>query len=73
MYESEGNGEILEEELAVILEIMLGVEEVELSALFLARKRPDTGTITYGKTPFLFVMISFFSLPFALFIQLYHK
>ncbi|XP_072226977.1 lysophosphatidylcholine acyltransferase 1 [Leuresthes tenuis] len=49
MYESEGNGEILEEELAVILEIMLGVEEVELSAVFLARKRPDTGTITYDE------------------------
>ncbi|KAM4539903.1 LOW QUALITY PROTEIN: lysophosphatidylcholine acyltransferase 1 [Odontesthes bonariensis] len=47
MYESEGNGEILEEALAVILEIMLGGRELELSALFLERKGPDTGTITF--------------------------
>ncbi len=50
MYESEGSGEVLEEELAAILEIMLGVEEVELSGLFLSLDRPDTGKITYGKS-----------------------
>lgn len=45
MYESE-NGEVLEEELALILEIMLGVKEVQLSRLF-QTLRPDTGKITY--------------------------
>lgn len=45
MYESE-EGDVLEEELALILEMMLGVKEVQLPRL-----RPDTGRITYGKTP----------------------
>ncbi|XP_031143008.1 lysophosphatidylcholine acyltransferase 1 [Sander lucioperca] len=49
MYESEENGYILEEELAAILEIMLGVKEVELSGLFLALDRPDSAKITYDE------------------------
>lgn len=53
MYESEESGEILEEELAGILEIMLGVKEVRLSSVCLTLG-PDTGKITYGKTLFLF-------------------
>uniref|UniRef100_A0A7N8YE66 Lysophosphatidylcholine acyltransferase 1 n=1 Tax=Mastacembelus armatus TaxID=205130 RepID=A0A7N8YE66_9TELE len=44
MYESEVREEILQEDLATILEIMLGVKNMELSGLFL-----DTGKITYGK------------------------
>uniref|UniRef100_A0A7N8X9V5 Lysophosphatidylcholine acyltransferase 1 n=1 Tax=Mastacembelus armatus TaxID=205130 RepID=A0A7N8X9V5_9TELE len=42
MYESEVREEILQEDLATILEIMLGVKNMELSGLFL-----DTGKITY--------------------------
>ncbi|KAM7372892.1 hypothetical protein PAMP_007785 [Pampus punctatissimus] len=49
MYESEENREVLEQELAAILEIMLGVEEVELSLLFLSLKEPDTAKITYDE------------------------
>lgn len=49
MYESEENGEVPEEELATILEVILGIKEVELSGLFLALGRPDTAKITYGK------------------------
>ena len=49
MYESEESGEVLEEELASIFEIMLGVEEVELSVLFLSLEDPDKEKITYGK------------------------
>ncbi|XP_078123753.1 lysophosphatidylcholine acyltransferase 1 [Sander vitreus] len=49
MYESEENGYVLEEELAAILEIMLGVKEVELSGLFLALNRPDSAKITYDE------------------------
>ncbi|XP_076610993.1 lysophosphatidylcholine acyltransferase 1 [Chaetodon auriga] len=49
MYESEEDGEIQEEELATILEIMLGVEEVELSGFFLSLDRPDTEKITYDE------------------------
>ncbi|CAN9503762.1 unnamed protein product [Ophioblennius macclurei] len=48
MYENEDGGEILEEELAVTLEIMLGVKDVDLSALFSTQK-PDTGRITYDE------------------------
>lgn len=55
MYESEESGEVLEHELVAILEIMLGVEEVELSMLFLELESPDTAKITYGKTHCLFV------------------
>ncbi|XP_034748474.1 lysophosphatidylcholine acyltransferase 1 [Etheostoma cragini] len=49
MYESEENGYILVEELATILEIMLGVKEVELSGLFGALDRPDSAKITYDE------------------------
>lgn len=56
MYENEEDGEILEEELAAILEIMLGVKEVELSGLFLSLEGQDTERITYGKTLFLFIV-----------------
>lgn len=48
MYENEDNGEILEEELCVILEIMLGVKEVGLHGLFLSLEEPDTGRIAYN-------------------------
>ncbi|XP_028256306.1 lysophosphatidylcholine acyltransferase 1 [Parambassis ranga] len=49
MYESEEDGTILEKELAVILEIMLGVKEMELSVLFLTLNGPNTGKITYDQ------------------------
>ncbi|XP_070777716.1 lysophosphatidylcholine acyltransferase 1 [Enoplosus armatus] len=49
MYESEENGGVLEEELATILEIMLGVKEVELSGLILALGDPDAAKITYNE------------------------
>ncbi|XP_013883872.1 lysophosphatidylcholine acyltransferase 1 [Austrofundulus limnaeus] len=49
MYENEDGGEILEEDLAVVLEIMLGVKDVDLSGLFLALGRPDTRKITYDE------------------------
>ena len=57
MYESEESGDVLEEDLATILEIMLGVDEVELSGLFLELDRPDTEKITYGKTWGLVVQV----------------
>lgn len=53
MYGNQDSGEILEEDLAVVLEIMLGVKDVELSGLFLALGRPDTRKIPYGKSLFL--------------------
>ncbi|XP_041867464.1 lysophosphatidylcholine acyltransferase 1 isoform X2 [Melanotaenia boesemani] len=46
MYENEESGEILEEELVVVLEIMLGVKKVELSGLL---EGSQTGTISYNK------------------------
>ncbi|GAA6231815.1 lysophosphatidylcholine acyltransferase 1-like [Lates japonicus] len=49
MYESEENGDILEEDLTTILEIMLGVRDVELSGLFLSLDRPDKEKITYDE------------------------
>uniref|UniRef100_UPI003AAEBA9D lysophosphatidylcholine acyltransferase 1 n=1 Tax=Centroberyx gerrardi TaxID=166262 RepID=UPI003AAEBA9D len=52
MYESEESRNVLVEDLANILETMLGVEEVELSRLFLALDSvgiPDTGKITYDE------------------------
>ncbi|XP_053303204.1 lysophosphatidylcholine acyltransferase 1 [Pleuronectes platessa] len=49
MYESEEDGDVQEEDLATILEIMLGVKEVELSGLFLSLDRPDTERITYDE------------------------
>lgn len=48
MYEREEGGEIQEAELAAILEIMLGVKEVELSGLFLSLDE-DTEAITHGE------------------------
>lgn len=56
IYESEENGEVLEEDLATILEIMLGVKEVELSGLFLSLDGPDTAKITYGEIRRSFVI-----------------
>lgn len=50
MYENEENGQVLEEDLTAILEIMLGVKELDLSVLFLSLDGPDTGKITYGET-----------------------
>ncbi|TMS18579.1 Lysophosphatidylcholine acyltransferase 1 [Larimichthys crocea] len=47
MYENKEKGEVIEEDLAAILEIMLGVQEVELSGLFLSLDGPDTNKITY--------------------------
>ncbi|MEQ2201379.1 hypothetical protein XENOCAPTIV_011517, partial [Xenoophorus captivus] len=41
-------GEITEDDLAVILEIMLGVKEVELSPMFLQLQASDMRKITYG-------------------------
>ncbi|KAM4725005.1 lysophosphatidylcholine acyltransferase 1 isoform 2-T2 [Anableps anableps] len=49
MYENEDSGEVTGDDLAVVLEIMLGVKEVELSALFLELEAPDTGKITYDE------------------------
>ncbi|KAM9838365.1 lysophosphatidylcholine acyltransferase 1 isoform 2-T2 [Aulostomus maculatus] len=49
MYESNDHGEVQEQELAAILEIMLGVKEVELSMLFLQLDRTDTEKITYDE------------------------
>ncbi|XP_008329467.1 lysophosphatidylcholine acyltransferase 1 [Cynoglossus semilaevis] len=50
MYESEETAEVQEQDLATILEIMLGVEEVELSVMFLTMDRgTDTGRLTYDE------------------------
>ncbi|XP_036949563.1 lysophosphatidylcholine acyltransferase 1 [Acanthopagrus latus] len=49
MYENEDNGEAREEDLATILEIMLGVKEVELSGLFLSLDNDDQETMTYDE------------------------
>uniref|UniRef100_A0A3Q3XAD3 Lysophosphatidylcholine acyltransferase 1 n=1 Tax=Mola mola TaxID=94237 RepID=A0A3Q3XAD3_MOLML len=49
MYESKESGEVEEVNLAAILEIMLGVKEIELSGLFLSLDGPDTGKITYDE------------------------
>lgn len=51
MYESTEDGQVQENDLAAILEIMLGVKEVELSCLFLSLDNPDVETITYGEMP----------------------
>lgn len=48
MYEGEEGGEIQETDLAAILEIMLGVKEVQLSGLFLSLDE-DTERITHGE------------------------
>ncbi|XP_030268873.1 lysophosphatidylcholine acyltransferase 1 [Sparus aurata] len=49
MYEKEDNGEVREEDLAAILEIMLGVKEVDLSGLFLSLDNDDQETMTYDE------------------------
>lgn len=64
MYEKEESGEVQEDDLAAILEIMLGVQDVELSCYFLALDNPDKESTTYGKRRFF--------LPSAVF-QLQHK
>ncbi|KAJ0054850.1 hypothetical protein NL108_006281, partial [Boleophthalmus pectinirostris] len=46
MYQNEDDGSVTEEDLATILEIMLGVEKMDLSGLFLSLQE-DTGKITY--------------------------
>lgn len=51
MYENEENGKVLGEDLATIFEVMLGVEEIELSALFLSLEDSSKEKITYGKVP----------------------
>lgn len=48
MYENEEEGYVLEDDLATILEIMLGVENLVISELFLSMEN-DTGKTTYGK------------------------
>lgn len=48
MYENEETGDVLRRDLAAILEIMLGVKNVELSSLFSSLKGPHRATITYG-------------------------
>uniref|UniRef100_A0A3B4AJE4 EF-hand domain-containing protein n=1 Tax=Periophthalmus magnuspinnatus TaxID=409849 RepID=A0A3B4AJE4_9GOBI len=47
MYQDEDDGSVTEEDLAAILEIMLGVEKVDLSGLFLSLQE-ETGKITYA-------------------------
>ncbi|XP_041663970.1 lysophosphatidylcholine acyltransferase 1 isoform X2 [Cheilinus undulatus] len=49
LYENDESGEVLEEDLASIFEIMLGVEEVELSGFFLSLNGPDVGRITFDE------------------------
>uniref|UniRef100_A0A8D3E350 Lysophosphatidylcholine acyltransferase 1 n=1 Tax=Scophthalmus maximus TaxID=52904 RepID=A0A8D3E350_SCOMX len=49
MYEAEEDGDVREDDLAAILETMLGLKEVELSGVFLSLDRPDTGTIAYDE------------------------
>ncbi|KAJ0003185.1 hypothetical protein NQD34_008283 [Periophthalmus magnuspinnatus] len=48
MYQDEDDGSVTEEDLAAILEIMLGVEKVDLSGLFLSLQE-ETGKITYDE------------------------
>lgn len=49
MYESTEDHQVQENDLVAILEIMLGVKEVELSCLFLSLNNPDVEAITYGE------------------------
>ncbi|XP_030003303.1 lysophosphatidylcholine acyltransferase 1 [Sphaeramia orbicularis] len=49
MYENEENGEVLGEDLATIFEVMLGVEEIELSAFFLSFEDSSKEKITYDE------------------------
>uniref|UniRef100_A0A1A8JJG3 Lysophosphatidylcholine acyltransferase 1 n=1 Tax=Nothobranchius kuhntae TaxID=321403 RepID=A0A1A8JJG3_NOTKU len=61
MYENE-RGEILEEDLAVVMEIMLGVKDVDLSGLFLAQGKLDERKITYDELHHLLENTSHLSL-----------
>lgn len=56
MYENEENGEVKEEDVGSILEIMLGVENIELACVFLCLDNPDAEHMTYGKMQFLFLV-----------------
>ncbi|XP_076016059.1 lysophosphatidylcholine acyltransferase 1 isoform X1 [Genypterus blacodes] len=49
MYESDEDRDVREEDLAAIFEILLGVEEVELSGLFAALGRSDKTKTTYDE------------------------
>lgn len=49
MYENKENGEVKEEDVGSILEIMLGVENIELACVFLCLDNPDAEHMTYGK------------------------
>ncbi|KAK7898640.1 hypothetical protein WMY93_019493 [Mugilogobius chulae] len=48
MYQNEEDGSVTEKDLATILEIMLGVENIELGGLFQSLQE-DTGRITYDQ------------------------
>ncbi|XP_070412305.1 lysophosphatidylcholine acyltransferase 1 [Nothobranchius furzeri] len=61
MYENE-RGEIREEDLAVVMEIMLGVKNVDLSGLFLALGKLDERKITYDELHHLLKNTSHLSL-----------
>lgn len=56
MYENEENGEVKEEDVRSILEIMLGVENIELALVFLCLDNPDAEHMTYGKIQSLFLV-----------------
>lgn len=56
MYENEENGGVKEEDVGSILEIMLGVENIELACMFLCLDNPDAEHLTYGKMQSLFVV-----------------
>lgn len=49
LFENDKSGEVLEEDLASIFEVMLGVEEVELSGFFLSLDGAGVGKITFDE------------------------
>lgn len=49
MYEQDDGGEVRDDDLASILEIMLGVENVEVAPLFLCLDKAAAESVTYGK------------------------
>lgn len=59
MYENEENGEVKEEDVGSILEIMLGVENIELACVFLCLDNPDAEHMTYGKMHLCFWLAMF--------------
>ncbi|XP_015244387.1 PREDICTED: lysophosphatidylcholine acyltransferase 1 [Cyprinodon variegatus] len=67
MYEAEDSGEIEAEDLAVILEIMLGVKDVDLSPLFLELQAANTRKITYDELQCLIKRHPDFSVEFLSF------